>query len=317
MSSKTPRRGGPGRGQQQQGRGRGGRGRGGQPRASSTRTPSDKFKGNEDKLAGHIFDCSDYRQADTFVNTHKRIADYVGAEYREGGDIRSSLIHEAKIQIPIPLNPPVADPANPTSDEQVAKMIFKGELDTYVKRKSILNQNIQKTYALVIGQCTDLLQSKLKQQTKWLSISQDQDAIALLSLIKTITFRFEDQKFLPLALYQAKTSLYSLRQGNMTNHEYLQRFQTLVDVAMSYHGQLYDQAILDIVTERMHPDTEYSALTKEQTETVQTASSDLYLTTMFIHQSDRRRYGKRFGELVHKRQRRLPRESCLSLSPDQ
>jgi hypothetical protein len=121
----------------------------------------------EEKLAGHIFDCSDYRQADTFVNTHKCIANYVGAEYREGGDIRSSLIHEAKIAIPIPLNPTVADPDNLTPDEHAARMIFKGELGTFVKRKLYRNQNIQKAYALVIGQCTDLVQSKLKQQTKW------------------------------------------------------------------------------------------------------------------------------------------------------
>ncbi|WP_288993360.1 hypothetical protein [uncultured Marinobacter sp.] len=291
MSSKTTKRGGPGPGQQQQGRGRGGRGRR-SPTRSSTRTPSEKFKGNEEKLAGHIFDCSDYRQADTFVNTHKRIADYVGAEYQEGGDIRSSIIHEARIQIPIPTNPTVVDPKAPTPDEIVARMIFKGELDTFVKRKSYLNQNIQMAYALVIGQCADLLQSKLKQQTQWAAISQDQDVIRLLNLIKTITFRFEDQKFLPLALYQAKSSLYSLRQASMNNHDYLQRFQTLVDVAMSYHGQLHDQAIIDIVTERLHPGTQYSALSTNQQETVQSASSDLYLATMFIHQSDRRRYGK-------------------------
>jgi hypothetical protein len=78
----------------------------------------------------------------------------------------------------------------------------------------------------------------------------------------------------------------------MSNHDYLQTFQTLVDVAMSYHGQLHDQAIIDIVTERLHSGTEYSALSTNQQETVQTASSDLYLATMFIHQSDRCCYGK-------------------------
>ena len=87
-----------------------------------------------------------------------------------------------------------------TPEEEVAKMIFKGQLDEYIKRKSMLDKNVQKAYSLVIGQCTDLLQSKLKQQANWSTISQDQDVIALISLIKTITFRFEDQKFLPLAL---------------------------------------------------------------------------------------------------------------------
>ncbi len=66
-------------------------------------------------------------------------------------------------------------------------MIFKGKIDAYIKRKTMLDNNVQKAYSLVLGQCTDLLQSKLKQQTQWATIEQDQDAIALVGLIKTIT----------------------------------------------------------------------------------------------------------------------------------
>ena len=79
-------------------------------------------------------------------------------------------------------------------------MIFKGELESHVKRKDALDDNIQKACSLVTGQCTDLLQSKLKQQAQWDKISHGQDAIALTSLVETVTFRFEDQKFLPLAV---------------------------------------------------------------------------------------------------------------------
>ena len=147
-----------GRGNQGRGCGRGG------PRPQ--RQPPTKFKGNCSNLQGNIFDCSDYKQADTFVNTLKRISEYVGAEYKHGGDIRPSLIHESKIVIPIPTPAVVVDPSALTSVEEVAKMIFKGELDSYIKRKAMLNDNIQKTYSLVIGQCTDLLQSKLKQQAQ-------------------------------------------------------------------------------------------------------------------------------------------------------
>jgi hypothetical protein len=78
----------------------------------------------------------------------------------------------------------------------------------------------------------------------------------------------------------------------MADHDYLQRFQNLVDVATSYNGQLYDQAIVDIVTERFRPGVPYDALVNAQKLVVQTASSDLYLATMFIHQSDRHQYGK-------------------------
>jgi hypothetical protein len=68
---------------------------------------------------------------------------------------------------------------------------------------------MQKTYSLVLGQSTDLLLSKFQQQAQWAAILLAQDAIALIALMKTITFCFEDQKFLPLALYQAKSNIYS------------------------------------------------------------------------------------------------------------
>lgn len=116
--------------------------------------------------------------------------------------------------------------------------------------------------------------------------------MALITLIKTTTFRFEDQKFLPLTLYLSKASLYNLLQGDMTHHEYLQRFQNLVDVTTAYNGQLHDQAIVTIVTEWYHTGVAYGTLTDAQKLAIQTASSDLYLATMFIHQSDRRWYNK-------------------------
>jgi capsular polysaccharide biosynthesis protein len=176
-------------------------------------------------------------------------------------------------------------------------MIFKGQLEAFVKRTVTLEDNIQKTCSLVIGQCTDLLQSKLKQQTQWNTISLEQDAITLVSLIKTITFKFEDQKFLPLALYQSKANVCNLRQNDMSNHEYLQRFQNLVDVATSYNGQLHDQSIVDICTEKLHPGKTYRSLSEAQKLAVQTASSELHIAAMFIHQSDRRRFGKLSEEL--------------------
>jgi hypothetical protein len=103
------------------------------------RQPPTKFRGNCTKLQGCIFDCSDYKQADTFVRTLKRISEYVGAEYKHGGDIQSSIINEMKITIPVPTAPTAVDPKSPTPTESVAKMIFKGEIDSYIKRKSLLD----------------------------------------------------------------------------------------------------------------------------------------------------------------------------------
>jgi hypothetical protein len=60
---------------------------------------------------------------------------------------------------------------------------------------------------------------------------------------------------------------------------------------------LHDQSIVDICTEKLHPGKTYRSLSGAQKLAVQTASSELCLATMFIHQSDRRRFGKLSEEL--------------------
>ena len=68
-------------------------------------THSPRFKGNSHDLEGYIFDCRDNKQADIFVHTMKRIAEYVGTEYRNGGDIRSTIEQNERFAIPLPLAP--------------------------------------------------------------------------------------------------------------------------------------------------------------------------------------------------------------------
>ena len=72
----------------------------------------------------------------------------------------------------IPTSPVTVDPAKPSPEEETTRTTFKGELDSCIKHKSVLDDNIQKAYSLlVIGKCTDLLQSKLKQQSQWSTLS--------------------------------------------------------------------------------------------------------------------------------------------------
>ena len=73
------------------GRGRGQGGRGGTPQPSQQ--PIAKLRGNCTDLSGYVFDYSDYKQPDTFVNTLKCISNYDSAEYKHSGGIRSSIHH--------------------------------------------------------------------------------------------------------------------------------------------------------------------------------------------------------------------------------
>ena len=166
-----------------------------------------------------------------------------------------------------------------------------------MKRRSILDENVHKCYSLVLVQCTDLLKSRLKQSHEWHSALTTYDVMILIRIIRTITFKFDKQKYLPLALHQAKANFYNIRQGSLSNAEYLEKFNNVVNIATAYNGQLHDQTITDIATETAHTGVDYNTLTAPQQAIVQENAKDVYLACAFLCQSDRKRYGRLLEEL--------------------
>ncbi len=296
MAKNSSGRGGAGQGRSNNGgRGSGkGRGRSHDKKSkyggAEKKTTTGKFKRNCEELQGHTFDCSGYKQADKYVTTIKRIAEHVGAEYKQGGDIRSTIENEQKFAIPMP-----TDPGDQASNLQ--KMIFKGEVDAYIKRKGQLDENIQKAYSLMLGQCTELLKSKLKQAGNWATVSAAMDVLGLMTLIKGIVYKFEDQKYLPLAIHQAKANFYSFRQGTLTNAEYLDKFNNLVDIATSFEGQLYDETLITAILQRDHGGVAMNTLNAATQAAVKDAANETYLACAFIAQCDKKRYGRMLEEL--------------------
>ena len=120
-------------------------------------------------------------------------------------------------------------------------MILNRKIDIYVKRDGILDENLQKAYYLIHGQCTELLKSKLKKSANWETVSSQYNLLGLLEAIKTIIYKFKDQKYVPLSLHHAKRNFYAFCQGNLPYPDYLDRFMNLVDMAESYNAKLYDQ----------------------------------------------------------------------------
>jgi hypothetical protein len=80
----------------------------------------------------------------------------------------------------------------PTADDKNNEYLHCEALNVLIKQMNILDANLQKAYTLVLRQCTELLQSKLKQHPNWSTLQVDQDILALLKVIKGITYKLED-----------------------------------------------------------------------------------------------------------------------------
>ena len=228
-----------------------------------------KFKGNSISLEGYIFDFSDSKQADKFITTIRRILEHVGTKYKYGGDIYSYINNSTRFAIPLPVVPD--DTAN-----ALTRSIATKKIDLYVNRDGILDENLQKAYSLIFGQCTELLKSKLKSSVNWDAMSSTYDMFTLLEAIKTIIYKSEDQKYLTLYLHNAKTNFYNFRQGTMTNPDYLDKFMNLTEMAELYEGTLHDTAVFRIalLTSNLRATPE-ADLDEDEQATINTAEREI------------------------------------------
>lgn len=241
-----------------------------------TKTPTTKFTGNCPDLQGHLYDCSSYKQADQYTSTTKHIAKYMGAEYKRGGDIRSTIEKETKCTIPLPTKPA-------TNANALVTKIFNKQVDSYVERMEQLNENIQKAYSLVLGQWTKLMKSKIKQSNDWKTVSTKFNVIDLLAIIKAIIFNSKDQNYKTMSIHQAKSNFYYLRQGNSSNPQYLKRFNNVVDMAETHKDKLHGQATLNTVSEALFPNIGYTNLDALQKGTVDKKAMQTTISSHGIH----------------------------------
>ena len=63
------------------------------------------------------------------------------------------------------------------NDTALLKMILNKNIDIYVKRDGILDENLQKANYLIRGQFTELLKSKFKTSANWETVSSQYDML--------------------------------------------------------------------------------------------------------------------------------------------
>jgi len=137
------------------------------------------------------------------------------------------------------------------------------EWRTYQERKTQLTKNHGQAFSLILGQSTQLLQDKMKQDTDWNTVSTSYDPLQLYHLIeKTILAQTEDQY--PFAtVYDQEMGLYTFHQETMNNAQWYERFNTKVDVANAIGVTQQHKVLLDYVSQETHTQT-FNTLTLQQ-----------------------------------------------------
>ena len=171
-----------------------------------------KRKGDCETLGENVYFIGDARQADNYTKVTENILNYIQSNYTNGFDVKTALEQRKdfdfnKIRSKAPISSRVSDDDDEEDDfestdskaqESLDTLILNAEIKQYVERRARYNDNMNKAYALILGQCTLGLKGKLEQRKDWDSQIKHK-AIKLLDAIKEITHNYQDSKY-PIAL---------------------------------------------------------------------------------------------------------------------
>jgi Zinc knuckle len=245
-----------------------------------------RFEGRCEDLKGHVYDSIDARQADQYTKTTREITEFIGRTYKFGMDTRLSIEHMQVFIIQLPEDPP----ENATRTEI---RIWEKSVDDYVKRRTILAENIKTAYSLIWGQCSDVMRQKVETCPEYSMVSQTGDAIGLLKLIKDVAYNYQVQKYIPQALHEAKKRFYNCHQlRHQSTQAYFEYFQNQVDVINHVGGIIgNDPALFKKIAKDISKDVE------ELNDRDKEMAQDEFLAIAFLNGADRNRYGKLLDRL--------------------
>jgi hypothetical protein len=210
-------------------------------------------------LKGHIYDWTGERNPDQYIRTTKEIVNYVGRTFTKFTGDFMQAVRDLEL-----VNPPA--PVVPAAGDQVAFELWKYDhKDHRVKIQEYANFRAG-LYNVVFGQCSEALQDKIRSHTDFPEAYQD--GIALLTIIKVLTYSFEERRKLADALSEIKEAFYTFRQGkHMSLQRYYELFLNHVEVLDEVGVTIADTSLINSVAranEHEEPTEEDMVIAKEQ-----------------------------------------------------
>ena len=171
------------------------------------------------------------------------------------------------------------------------KTQHSNEWRTYRERNANLLKHRGQAFSLILGQCTQLLQDRMKQDNDWGTASTSYDPLTLINLIsKTVLGQTEDQY--PFAtVYEQELGLYSFKQESLTNPQWYERFNTKIDVGTAIGVTRQHKVLLEYVSQEENKKA-FDTLTIEEQQAVKVDAEERYMSYVFLRQS-----GKQHGNL--------------------
>ncbi len=111
---------------------------------------------------------------------------------------------EAAQDVPVELN----------DQEQID---YSNECQNHSRRISTLETHQGQAYSLILGQCTRLLQDKMKQDASWTTVSASYDPLELYRLIKLVVLKQTKDQYPFAMVHEQSLAVLNTKQGGLSN----------------------------------------------------------------------------------------------------
>jgi hypothetical protein len=100
------------------------------------------------------------------------------------------------------------------------KTQYNNNWRTYQVRNELLMKHRGQAFSLILGQCTQLLQDRMKQDTNWNMASTLYDPLDLYRLIEKMTLAQMEDQYQFATVYDQELGFYSFQQEMMSNPQW-------------------------------------------------------------------------------------------------
>ena len=164
-----------------------------------------------------------------FEKKTQAIGEYVGREY--GQEMRMLVMQMKETKFTA-----LTLSSKPTKQEE---LLWGKEYDAYAKKRDRYELDKAKVFATILGQCDEMMKSRLERMNGYDKIDEAADVIALLKMIKNAMYDTSDKKYPAMqAVVAWKQMLRAFQQEEEDLLAYYRRFKGLIERVEATYGDI-------------------------------------------------------------------------------
>jgi hypothetical protein len=166
---------------------------------------------------------------------------------------------------------------------------YSNKCRNHSRRISMLETHQGQAYSLILGQCTQLLQDKMKQDASWTMVSASYDPLELYRLIKQVVLKQTKDQYPFAMVHEQSLAVLNTKQGGLSTMQWYERFNMRHDVACSVGVELGHKVLWEYCTQSKHS-ISYNTLGTTNQAAMHQAAEGRYLAYILLVNSGGQHY---------------------------